>query len=216
MSEVSASPLSWPPQHPRTNEADRVHGRFGKKSGRGYGNDRLTVADAVRRISNQISSYTPAGRKYRANPDDVIISTNVKLRIDGLPRSNQKAPEDPGVAVYFTLDDKERCIPCDSYVRVADNLAAVAATLEALRTVERHGSNMFEAVFTGFTGLPSPDQVSATTWRDILNYWGDSLEECKLQHRKLSARTHPDRGGDTRKFHQVQVAWQQASEALKK
>jgi len=216
MSEVSASPLSWPPQHPRTDDWDRVHGRFGKKSNKGYGNDSLTVADGVRRVISQIKAYTPSGRAYRANPDDVIISTNLKLRVDGLPRSYQKAPQDPGVAVYFTLDDKERCIPCDSYIRVADNLAAVAATLEALRTVERHGSNMFDAVFTGFTGLPSPDQVSATTWRDILNYWDDSLDECKRQHRILSARFHPDRGGDAREFNQVQVAWQQAREALKK
>ncbi|MEZ0137329.1 MAG: hypothetical protein AB9Q17_02140 [Candidatus Reddybacter sp.] len=28
MSEITASPLTWPPQHPRTNEGDRICGRF--------------------------------------------------------------------------------------------------------------------------------------------------------------------------------------------
>ena len=176
MTNTTASPLSWPPQHPRTEESTKVYGRFGKKSTRGFGMDALTIADAVRRILTEISAYTTHGKKYRANPADVIISTNLKLRIDGLPRSDQKSPQDTGVAVYFTLDDKERCIPCDSYIRVADNLAAVAATLAALRTIERHGSNMFDAVFTGFTGLPSPDQVSTNTWRHTLDYWGGSLD----------------------------------------
>ncbi|MEZ0147991.1 MAG: J domain-containing protein [Candidatus Reddybacter sp.] len=214
MSEITASPLTWPPQHPRTNEGDRIYGRFGKKDGHGYGMTNITIAEGVKRVIKQIAAYSRVGHPYRAHPDDVIISTNLLLRNDGLPRSNQKSPQDPGVAVYFTLDDEPRCIPCDSYLRIADNLAAIAATLEALRTVERHGSNMFDAVFTGFTPLPSPDQVSATTWRHILDYWDDDIDECKKLYRKASSRTHPDNGGDAQEFQQIQTAWQQAKDAL--
>jgi hypothetical protein len=74
---------------------------------------------------------------------------------------------------------------------------------------------MFDAVFTGFTGLPSPEQVSKTTWRHVLCYWGNSLDDCKKKHRKLSSKTHPDRAGDPHEFQRIQTAWQQAQEALK-
>jgi hypothetical protein len=137
MSEITASPLSWPPQHPRTPNAQKTYGRFGQKNG--YGVKILTVAQGTRRVMEQIESYTQAGHKYRIDPCDVIISSNLALRANGLPRSGQKTPTDTGVAVYFTLDKKERCIPCDKYFRAADNLAAIAATLNALRTIERHG-----------------------------------------------------------------------------
>lgn len=33
---------------------------------------------------------------------DIIISTNVPTRLDGLPRSGARVPDDPGAAVYWT------------------------------------------------------------------------------------------------------------------
>ena len=100
--------------------------------------------------------------------DDSVISTNITTRLDGLPRSDQKAPEDPGVAVYWeTKNGDRRVMAIDQYRRVADNLAAIAATLEALRAIERHGgAQILDRAFTGFTSLPSP--AAARTWREVI------------------------------------------------
>jgi hypothetical protein len=39
----------------------------------------------------------------RLGGDNAILSTNIKLRVDGLPYSNQAQPNDTGAAVYFNL-----------------------------------------------------------------------------------------------------------------
>lgn len=63
-----------------------------------------------------------------------------RTNIDGFPRSGQSEPSDGGVAVYWlTSTGETKCIAIDRYDRVADNLAAVAATLDAMRAIERHG-----------------------------------------------------------------------------
>lgn len=217
---ITAYPLSWPPGKPRTPEKDRRYGQFGRqvetkgalsswKSKR-----KVTVNEAIRRIRAQVTAYTRRGRTWRIDPDDVIVSTNLRTRLDGLPYSNSKEPDDPGVAVYMELDDRPICIAVDTYKSVADNLAAVAAVLEALRALERHGSGLMEAAFTGFTALPAPGQVQALDWRRVLEYDGTDLAEAKTRFRQLAARHHPDRGGDAATFDTVARAWQQAQAEL--
>ncbi|WP_027855590.1 hypothetical protein [Marinobacterium litorale] len=210
---ITASPLCWPPSRPRTPASERQHGRFGRRNSNSWGRSELTLAQARDRVIEQLGMFTRVGQKYRH--DDLIISSDLKLRNDGLPRSGQHQPDDPGVAVYFQLDGRQWCIPCDNYLRIEDNLAAVAATLEALRTLERHGSAMFEAAFTGFTALPGPDQVVGRTWRDVLNYYGSDLAEAKRRYMQARKQAHPDHGGSTDQYHEVETAWQQAQEELK-
>ncbi len=54
-----------------------------------------------------------------------VVSTNIELRRDGLPYSNRRQPEDPGVAVYFQQDGKQQCIPCDRWRTVEENCRAI-------------------------------------------------------------------------------------------
>ena len=60
---------------------------------------------------------------------NVIVSTNVAVRRDGLPYARQRTPEDPGAAVYFKLESVPEglVLACDRWLRVEDNIAAVAA-----------------------------------------------------------------------------------------
>lgn len=90
--------------------------------------------------------------------DDCLVSSNLKLNMSGLPRSDQGEPTDPGVAVYWvTRKGERRVMAIDIYNRVADNIAAVARTLEYMRGIERHGgASIQERAFTGFTALPPP------------------------------------------------------------
>lgn len=215
MSDISRSPLCWPTWFPRTPEHSRTHGRFGVKRKTGYGTDNLTLNQAVNRVMKSLWAFTRPGHAYRCHADEAIISTNLELRNDGLPRSGQKKPNDPGVAVYFELDGIQRCIPCDMYLRIEDNLAAIAATIEALRTIERHGSQMFEAAFSGFDALPSPDHVITRSWRDVLDYDGNSFGIAHAAYLRARKNAHPDHGGSTEKFTEVQRAWEQAYAELK-
>lgn len=210
MIEPTRSPLCWPAWFPRTPLQKRQHGRFGTKADNMWGNKPLTLNQACRRVLDELSKFTRSGQPWRCDPGDVIISTDLLLRNDGLPRSGQKTPADPGAAVYFTLDGQQRCIPCDMYLRIEDNLAAIAATIQSLRTIERHGSQMFEAAFTGFDRLPAPDQVAGRTWKDVLGYHGASLEEARQSYYKARKASHPDHGGSTDMLQEVRDAWNQA------
>jgi hypothetical protein len=216
MTDITRSPLCWPSWFPRTSRFKRTHGKFGKRaSGRSWGRKSLTLAQARSRVLQQLGMFTRVGDCHRVDPDNIIISSDLALRNDDLPRSGQRRPDDPGVAVYFELDGKQRCMPCDAYLRIEDNMAAIAATIEALRTLERHGSQMFEAAFTGFDALPSPDHLVGRSWRDVLDYYGDSADEAKRAYMAARKRCHPDHGGTTDAFHEVETAWATGSRELK-
>lgn len=215
MSEITKSLLCWPAGWPRTPARERTRARFGSRNSRGWGNESLTIAQATRRVTEELERFTKVGRTFRVKSDSVIISTDLKLRLDGLPRSAQPEPEDPGVAVYFELDGKQQCVPCDTFDRVADNLAAVAGTLDALRRIERYGSQMFQAAFTGFDALPSPDHVVGRSWRDVLDYYGNDLKEAEKQYKRKRGPAHPDHGGTAEQLHELQEAIEQARQALR-
>jgi hypothetical protein len=211
MSEtIEAYPLQWPEGWPRTAPADRRYGRFGtRSSGRYVSSGNITIAQALQRIRSELSALDGGRSRWeRIDPDQTVISTNLRQRNDGLPYSNQREPEDPGAAVYFLMDGKRQCIPCDSYTKIAQNLAAIAATIEALRTLERHGSGLMERAFTGFTALPPP-MTGEAPWYETLRVPADVPPEVvKAAYQRLRKETHPDHGGDASQFSAVCRAWE--------
>lgn len=185
---VSAFPLQWPQHRPRTPAGQRQHGRFNKKQHNGRWNEtkNLTVADALSRLQDEIDRI---GARYP------VVSSNLETRLDGLPRSGQREPDDPGVALYFDLKGEPHCLPCDTYHRVADNIAAIAKHIEATRAIERYGVASVREMFAGFTALPSPETVTRRTWRQVFA-WPDGLEVDKgrieVVYRALARERHPD------------------------
>jgi DnaJ-like protein len=207
---IPASPLQWPAGWKRTPPSTRTTARFGKASRHssysGYTPGRaLTIGEAVERVRAELS-------RMRVRDSDLVINSNLKLRLDGFPMSNQREPEDPGAAVYWRDSNQDgwpmRCMAIDRYDRVADNLAAIAATLEAMRAIERHGgAEILSRAFTGFTALPGPSD--APHWSDVLGVSAlSSSEEIRSAYRRLRAKHHPDNGGDSESFHAVQQAWE--------
>ena len=205
MSERKAYPLSWPEGWKRTK--NRVSAQFGKtetqynQQGQAMyaGKKRLSVADAVSRVLNELD-------RMGVKDWNVIISTNVPLRLDGMPRGD-KEPADPGVAVYWkTKDDAPmRCMAIDRYWRVADNLAAIAATLEAMRAIERHGGGtILERAFLGFAALP---ERATQHWREVLGIEGAAtMELVESRFRSLVQVHHPDKSDDPKardKFEEI-------------
>lgn len=201
---ISAYPLQWPAGWDRCDEACRVGARFSKKGSNSYGyqtNKKLSVADAVSRVLESLE------RMGVDTWNDTVISTDLKLRLDGLPRSNQVMPDDPGACVYWvTAFGERRCMAIDRYDRIADNLAAIAATLEAMRAIERHGgAEILDRAFTGFVALPAPE---ADPWWSVLGFHDEAEAlfqgDYEIRAKKLMQRHHPDKeDGDEWRFKQI-------------
>jgi hypothetical protein len=173
------------------------------------GKKRLGVMDALERVLGEL-------QRMGVGRDDVIISTNIPVRLDGLPRSDRGEPGDPGVAVYWQKRGQQmRTMAIDRYNRVADNLAAIAATLEAMRAIERHGgAAILDRAFTGFAALP---EHASSTWREVLGIHSGqpvNLDTIEERFRALVKVHHPDQGGDRKKFEQIIAAREAARQEV--
>lgn len=140
---------------------------------------------------------------------NVVISTNVPLRRDGLPYSGMANPKDSGAAVYFIYKNKNMVFACDTFINVIDNLVAIQKTIEAIRGIQRWGaSDMMERSFTGFEALPEP---KSKNWWDILGVARHSdLSFIKDVYRKKATEFHPDRGGNHEQMTEINHAWEAA------
>lgn len=186
METTRAYPLYWPDNWPRSKYQKRA--RFGDHS---VNEGRRTLADQVRLFGGT----------------DLIISSNLELRLDGNPRSNQKQPGDRGVAIFFKRNKEDMALACDVYTTVEDNLWALCRTLDALRQIERDGSPaLINRAFKGFAALPDPNQRK---WWEVLGL-PETADNAMIKSRyiELAKQYHPDRsGGDAIIFDQVQKAY---------
>lgn len=195
---TEAFPLSWPFGWKRTPQHAQARAKFGKRVYRRGGVDAagqqtgwtektdLTIGQGTLRVLGALAQMGHAA-------ETVVISSNLMLRHDGLPRSGQREPDDAGVAVFWGRGKSSRCIAIDHYDRVADNLGAIAATLEAMRAIERHGgASILDRAFTGFTALPAPEQA----WQ-VLGLATATPTEAQIDaaYRRLASEHHPDRHG---------------------
>lgn len=173
-------PLDWPLGWPRTPDPQPAGSRFGQG---------LSIERARRGLYQELE---------RLGAEDVRLSSNLQLRIDGMPKSGQRAPDDPGVAVYFTRDGADLVIACDLYNRCEHNLRALALVIESMRRIERYGGDkMMERTFTGFTALPPPSTgPQKRPWHEVLNVLPDApIEVAEAAYRHLAKQRHPDAPG---------------------
>ena len=190
------TPLQWPVGWKRMASYQRKSATFSKNG------QALSVFDGVQRVLDELE-------KLGVHQDDVVVSTNLLTRLDGMPRSNQARPADVGVAVYWQKSAKEpmRCMAVDRYTEVADNLAAVAATLEAMRSIERHGgAAILDRAFTGFTALPAPVAGQRDWWTVLGVEPVATVAEIREAFNRRARELHPDRGGDAAAMAELNVA----------
>lgn len=208
---IEAYPLHWPTNKARTPATKRQRAHFGTQTKGEYYNSRkqISVYEATSRILAELNKYTRVGQTIRVPKTSIIISTNIPVRKDGLPYSNFREPDDPGAAVYFTLDKRPYCLPCDKWDRVADNLAAIAAHIAANRGIERWGVGESIDVYRGFTALPETIESAKNYW-EILGFNGQpkTFDEVKAHYRQLLKERHPDTGGSEEAFHELQGAFE--------
>lgn len=176
---VSRFPLEWPAGWVRTPKHRRALAKF--KSGGQW----ITVFKATERLQDELERLGATG---------ATLSTNISLRLDGRPRSDEK-PADPGVAIYFRFKGKATVFACDKYTEVGDNIAAIAAHIDALRRIERYGVGTIEQALAGYKALPAD---TAADWRAVFGFAKDSRptkDQIDSAYKGLARQKHPDAGG---------------------
>lgn len=190
-------PLHWPDGQERTPKHERIRAH------------RYSVSEA-RALDDLLHELELMDAR------EVIVSTNIKLRLDGLPYSNQRTPEDPGVAVYWkTRSGLDVCIACDQYVSMRDNYRAVGLSIAALRAIERAGATqILERAYRGFSALPASTITPAPRkWWTVLGFedtsgMGCSKTEVHARYLELVRERHPDKGGTHEGMVELNRAWE--------
>lgn len=183
-------PLVWPAGWPRTPRHARTWSPF----------KNMTTDKCFRELMDELN---------RLGARKIIISSNLKLRQDGMPYSQQPRNDDEGIAVYFTRKGVAMSLACDKFYKREENMRAIAKTIDAIRGIERWGSSdMMERAFTGFAQLAAPADVRQ--WWQVLGVdeWAVA-GDVRLAYQRLRSKHHPDNQGDPVEFNAVQMAWEQ-------
>lgn len=192
-------PLHWPDGQPRTPEHKRARSRYEVSQDR-----------AQRDLVHELELM---------GARDVIISTNLKLRRDGLPYASQRTPDDPGVAIYWTTESgQDVAIACDRFSSIRDNMRALGLTVAALRAIDRAGcTDILERAYRGFAALPATVTPASRPWWRVLGYnepEGLDFAAVRRRFRQLAATRHPDRGGSHEAMAELNDALERAKAEL--
>lgn len=183
----TAYPLTWPSSWPRTDLARRETSR--RKS---------TLPNALKNLRSEINLL---GGK------NLILSSNATL--------GNERPADSGVVAYFIRDGENVAIPCDRWKTIAENVQAIAKTVEALRGIERWGAkHMVKAAFRGFAALP--EKASTRSFYDVLGIPTGPLTMAALDtaFRTSAILCHPDHGGTDAQMAELNEAYDQALKTI--
>jgi DnaJ-domain-containing protein 1 len=215
MSDQQRFPLQWPGNWPRTAANERRPATFRQSQERpaalvaaGAQKPRkaqiiLSVAASVERLEYQLGQI---------GASQVVLSTNVEPTLSGRPRGNAADPIDVGAAVYFKLNGADRVLACDKWTRVADNIAALAAHIDAIRRIDRYGVGSLDQAFRGYTAL----QPATCEWWLVLGVERNApIEKIEAAFTKLAKEHHPDRGGDANQMARLTEARRLAKEERK-
>lgn len=195
---TTAYPLAWPQGFPR------IKGRIKSQL-------RSTLPGAIANLQTEMRLF---GKDSGKPVEAVLVSSNVTLM--------DSRPNDPGVACYFIWEGVQCCIAVDRYLKVEENLQAIARIIEAERTKLRHGGlNVVRAAFRGYASLPPPinaaGQLPSPWWAVLGVKESATLAEARAAYLKAVKTEHPDAapgGGNPARFNLVVEAWKQAQEAL--
>ncbi len=186
-------PLAWPEGWARTSAAERSKPKF--STGLAYARDSLLLE--IRRL----------------NGDNPVITSDLPVRIDGLPYADGRGRgSDPGVAVYWLQAVKgrfvERVMACDRWDSHGGNMRAIALSIEALRGLDRWGgSSIVERAFQSFAALPPASAgMAAGDWR-IIFPGCSTFDDVKLSFRRQAGVDHPDCGGSEAAMARLNAAY---------
>jgi hypothetical protein len=170
----------------------------------------------------------------RLGAANAVITSDLPTRSDGLPYANGRA-DDSGIAVWFFLPDnkgnlQERVFACDKWRSHAENMTAIARSIEALRGLDRWGAgDVVTRAFAGFNALPAgngeeyiPPPPKKRTWREVFSIAkpleelskGELLALVYARHRAAIKVAHPDAGGSHDQAAELNAAMAEAEAEL--
>lgn len=177
---AEAYPLTWPDGQPRTPSHMRKRSQF--------------------KVSQDTAQRFLRAEIQRLGGRNLIISTNIPIRQDGLPYADaaRRIIRDNGVAVYFDYDGKPMCFACDKWETVRENIHAISKTIEALRGIERWGSgDMMEKAFRGYAALPPPMTPPKQKWWQVFGFSGPDVTFATIRAKYLDFVRQFHEGGAT-------------------
>lgn len=191
---------AWP--HPRTPLAQTSSWPNARKLTLGRSLDLLGTE--LRRMGCQFPAYIEADVAER------------DVRLDGQLRADAR-PISAAVLIYATHPKLgELRWACDGYDTLAQNVRAIAGTIEALRAVDRYRCVRDHEQFRGFKALPAstaPTMSTVEAMQVIAQHSGRRLgvltneSELKAAIRLARSVTHPDRNnGDRTGWDAVEAA----------
>jgi hypothetical protein len=209
MANESAYPLYWPrgrartPAGQRSADAPFTVGESYTTNKQEYRDGQTHDVAISRRRSKAVSVSIAVDRLEdqleRLGAQAIVLSTNLELRLNGQPRAGQRDPEDPGAAVWFNLNRKRMVLACDKWVRVADNIAALAAHIRSIRSVENYGVGTMEQAFAGYRALED-FSGGDMPWKRVLGFGVEAhptLAEVESKYRTRMKEIHPDMSGQS-------------------
>lgn len=192
-------PLQWPAHRPRTkvpSPSKFVAGAHPKRH------------HSLSRVLTELGAELS---RYGVSESDIVVSTNIPLRLDGRPRGDVARPQDTGAAVYFRRRGVLYVVACDRWNRVECNLWAIAHHIEGLRASERWGVETAESALASYLALPA--KAEARQWWHVLGFDSCPTPDAALKaYRDLRRRVHPDvpETGNVDRWHEIQQAFGEA------
>lgn len=207
-------PLQWPESWPRTPSDHRLRSKFGFKN-----SGQVSFSQALSFLRDELG---------RLGAINAAITSDLPTRHDGTPYAPGRAVPDPGVAVWFVLPDangnqQERVMPCDRWLTHAENMYAIAKSIEAMRGLDRWGAgDVVQRAFSGFAALPPgvPLGPAKRPWREVLGVdnstvtGAELLVAVKYAYRNLIKKAHPDAGGSHELAAEINAALADAEREL--
>jgi len=208
-------PLEWPEGRPRTPAHQRKFGRFRR-------DDRpVTIVGARERLFAELDKLGVA---------TCVISSDIPRKAKGTFDLDRVFRGDPGICCYFDLKGQSFALACDTYTEVSQNLAALAAHIEATRAIERHGVATAQEALRAFQALPPPDPKQPATIKASQPWWlvlrlGEGFLETlepsvayacvEATFRQLAKKAHPDTGGSHEAMAELTAARDAALASIK-
>lgn len=195
---VDRYPLAWPTGWPRVPAASRARAKF-RASSTFPG---MTLTVAIDRLEQQIT---------RMGGEDPVLSTNLKTGMKGMPLRDERPKDgDVGAAVYFRFKGRPIVLACDKWTTVADNIAAIAAHIDAIRAQDRYGVGRLEQALAGYQRLIGAGRA----WFDVLGFKEPpkSFQQVTSARNRLALALHPDNGGTQAQMAELNAAYDTARE----
>jgi hypothetical protein len=210
MANETAYPLYWPKGRARTPAGKRRddppfsvgESYQHERQTRRFGEEAKTEVITRRRtkaVSLPVALDRLEDQLQRLGAQAIVLSTNLELRLNGTPRAGQKDPLEPGAAVYFNLKNKRLVFACDKWLRVADNVAAIAAHIRSIRSLENFGVGTTEQSFEGYRSIENFSS-GVMPWRRVLGFPQDSrpsLAEVEAKWKARMKEVHPRLEGES-------------------